>query len=126
MFGPGLGLVQQDGDDGACGVKAEAKDGKGDVYDDGDYDDEGKGDVMGSGDTLKPWGWRPMGRLEHHFCPEIAPKPTGMPDILSFYPFLVEFLHSRFCRAERLCQHAAIRTRMVGWGGGDAQVNQSE
>ena len=81
MFGPGLGLVQQDGGDGACVVTTKAKDGRGDVdYDDGgkgdvmrsgrgdvDYDDECKGDVMGSGDTLKPWGWRPMGRLEHHF-----------------------------------------------------------
>ena len=55
MFGPGLGLVQQDGGDGACVVTTKAKDGRGDV----DYDDEGKGDVMGSGD--KPWGWRPMG-----------------------------------------------------------------
>ena len=57
----------------------------GDVYDGGDYDDEGKGGVMGSGDTLKPWGWRPMGGLEHHFCPGIAPKPTGMLDFISFF-----------------------------------------
>ena len=35
---------------------------------------------MGSGDTLKPWGWRPMGGLEHHFCPDFAPEPTGMPE----------------------------------------------
>ena len=45
MFGPGLGLVQQYGGDGACVVTTQAKDGRGDV----DYDDGGKGDVMGSG-----------------------------------------------------------------------------
>ena len=72
VIGPCQCLDLQDGDD---------------VYDGGDYDDEGKGDVMGSGDTLKPWGWRPMGRLEHHFCPGIAPKPTGMPDFISFLSF---------------------------------------
>ena len=50
-----------------------------------DGDGDSKGDVLGSGGTLKPLGWRPMERLEHHFCPDIAPKPTGMLDtLLSF------------------------------------------
>ena len=43
------------------------------------------GDGDSKGGTLKPLGWRPMERLEHHFCPDIAPKPTGMLDaLLSF------------------------------------------
>ena len=45
-----------------------------------DGDDDSKGDVLGSGGTLKPWGWRPMGGPEHHFCPDFAPEPTGMPE----------------------------------------------
>jgi hypothetical protein len=31
-----------------------------------DGDGDSKGDVLGSGGTLKPLGWRPMERLEHH------------------------------------------------------------